>query len=382
MSSELLQLAALLLAAGATAPRSPIAAPQASGGEVAATRDDSGPTVAARWREALELDLPAEVVREARELLVPGSAAARDGVLLALASRALAATGERAEARQRLEDAEPTDDTRGEVEVALARLDLDEDRLEEVERRLAGDSPVAPRWPEVDGAWAVLGRARARRGDLAGATPLLRGFVQRARLSPEAPSAWYLLARAALEARDLEAARGFRQQAEQWAAWHAYHNARRIQVRTHPRDPLPRLGLAQLWASVEELGPARAAVAEALRLDPELARAWALAGELERKAGEPEQALRSLSRALELDPALADARHNRALLALAAGDRATARGDLERLLAAHGTEPRYLGAHLVLARLLLETGEAEAARERHERYRELGGSEALKPAGR
>lgn len=363
---------ALLLALAAPAPATaPPPAPRAPQ-ESAPTRPPA--ETAARWREALELDLPGEVLAEADEVL---AAAPRDGALLALHAAALAATGGSEEARARLAAARPSDASRGEVEVALARLDLADDRLAAVEERLADGASGAPRWPAVADGWIVLARARARRGDLGAAVPLLKEFVRRARLSPEAPAAWHLLARAALEARDLEAARRFRDEGARWAAWHAYHNTRRIQVRANPTDPLPRLGLAQLWASVEELERARAEVAEVLRLDPRLARAWALAGELERKAGERERALASLGRALELDPGHAEARHNRALLALEAGERTTARADLEHLLERHGAEPRFLGAHLVLARLLAEAGETEAARARHARYRELGGEEPL-----
>jgi tetratricopeptide (TPR) repeat protein len=368
----------------ATAPGPVAPAARAQGDEASASEAAVADraTLAARWREALELDLAAQVLGEARERLAADPEAARDGVLLALHARALAATGGAEEARRLLTEARPSEATRGEVEVALARLDLARDHLDAVERRLAGADAAPVRWPEVDGAWIVLARARARRGELASAVPLLKEFVRRARLSPEAPSAWHLLSRAALEARDLESARRFRDEARQWAAWQAYHNTRRIQARANPADPLPRLGLAQLWASVEELGRARAEVAEALRLAPDLARAWALAGELERKAGEPDRARASLTRALELDPDLADARHNRALLALEAGDAEAARADLEAVLAEHGGEARYLAAHLALARLLLAAGEEEAARERHARYLELGGAEPLVATGR
>jgi len=341
--------------------------------------EDDAAALAEAWRDALELDRPADVVRAARTRLTIGAPASRDGRLLALYARALSATGGAEEATSFLRTAQPSATTRGEVEVALARLDLEADRLDAVVARLASKQAGQPvQHAEVQDAWIVLAKAYQRKGDVASAVPLLQEFVKRARLSPEAPSAWHLLAQAALAARDLDNARRFREQSQSWAAWQAFYKTRRIQVLEAPDDPLPRFGLAQLWASVDELERARVSVGEALERDPEFARAWALAGELERKTGNTAAAITAYGKALGIDPTLTDARFNRALLALAAEDAATARGDLEHIVdGQQSTAERYLGAHLLLARLLRDAGESEAADKRFARYQRLGGTETL-----
>lgn len=376
----------VIVACTRLAPGQPSCAPvamalraEAGGAEAQDLEPPSPEALAVRWRDALELDRPAEVVREARTELTGGAQASRDGHLLALYARALSATGGAEEAALLLGAAKPTAATRGQVEVALARLDLEADRLDAVVARLATKQAGKPvQFGEVDEAYIVLAKAHQRRGDLGAAVPLLQEFVKRARLSPEAPSAWHLLAQAALAARDLDSARRFREQSQSWAAWQAFYKTRRIQVLEAPDDPLPRFGLAQLWASVDELERARAAVGEALERDPQFARAWALAGELERKAGQQDAALAAYGKALALDSTLTDARFNRALLALAADDAATARADFEQIVnGPQSTAERYLGAHLLLARLLRDAGEDEAAAARHARYQRLGGTESL-----
>jgi Tfp pilus assembly protein PilF len=343
-----------------------------------AQQADARAGLLARWAEALELDLPASVVREAPTRLAESAELARDGDALALYARALAQTGGRERAYALLRDARPSAATSAAVELALARLELEDDRLTAVVRRLGAPDPEQPlRFGERADAWVLLGKARQRLGDAAGAAPLLRHFVTTWRLHPDGPSAWHLLAQEALARRDVESARIYREQGQSLASWHAFYKTRRIQVREAPRDPLPRFGLAQLWSSVNELGRAREELELVLELDAEFARAWALLGELERKQGRTAAATAAFDRALELDAELSDARYNRALLAVERADDGAARPDLERLVAgAQATAPRYLGAHLALARLLERAGEQRAAQERYRRYVELGGPEA------
>lgn len=333
-----------------------------------------------RWREALELDLASEVVREARELVEPGGALATDGEALALYAAALCDGGQSERAQALLAASAPSPRTRSAVEVALARIDLEADRLAEVERRLAADkgSLVPVLHPERAECWLVLGRARARAAGLEDAAPLLATFVQRWPLHPEAPSAWYMLAQEAIGRRDLERARACRERAEQLAAWHGYYRARRLQIRERPEEPLPRLGLAQLWIAVGELERAREVLLELARIAPDFCRAHATLGEVQRKLGALSLARAAYDRALACDPTQAEVRFNRALLALHEGRKQEARADFEQLVGGPAaSDPRILEAHLHLARLLLEAGEKEAAEQRYERYRAGGGEQPL-----
>ncbi len=333
----------------------------------------------ARWSEALELDLHADLVQEIQAGLLGEESFLADGDSLALYARALSTTGGRGEAYRVLQEATPTRETAAKVELALARLELEDDLLDSVIRRLAGPDASTPvRLAEERDAWVLLGKARHRKGEVERALPLLRHFVDTWRLHPEAPGAWHVLAREALVARDLQTAARCRDRGQSLATWHAFYKTRRIQIRERPEDPLPRFGLAQLWASVEELEQASEAIKGALLLDTEFARAWALSGEIERKLGNDGAAVRAYDRALQLDATLSDARFNRALMALARGDDASARADLEVIVdSPEASSERYLGAHLALARLLKRQGEAELAEKRHERYKALGGNESL-----
>ncbi len=333
------------------------------------------------WRTALELDAAAEVVRSAEQAFAADERLQRDGELLALYARALSQTGGAQQARNLLEEAggQVNADTRASIELALARLDLEEDKLGAVISRLATeDKGAAVRFPERPEAWLLCGKALARRGETKRSAELLRHFVQTWRLHREAPAAWHLLAQEALGRRDLEAAKSYRDRGQELSTWHGYYKTRRLQVRANPRAPLPRLGLAQLWISVGELERAREALEELVRLCPDFARGWALLGEVQRKSGQAGEAFEAFGKALTLDANLHAARFNRALLALLRGEDSTARADFEALT--RGTtakEPRYLAAHLHLARILRRAGESEAAATRYAKYLELGGSEQL-----
>jgi Tfp pilus assembly protein PilF len=101
-------------------------------------------------------------------------------------------------------------------------------------------------------------------------------------------------------------------------------------------------------------------------------------GETLRKQNDLAGARRSYDRALELDPTLDIARYNRAVMAKLDGRNADARADLELLLSgAAARDPRFAGAHLDLARMLLKAGEKERAAESFARYQQLGGKEKL-----
>lgn len=336
----------------------------------------------AAFERELLLGRPARVVQRGEPLVRAGGELARDGRAVALVARALFDVAGEAQARSLLEAAQVGPATRGHVELELARLDLALDRLREVERRLAseGEDEGPVRFAALPDGWLLLGRARQRAGREGDAARLLRVFVERWPLHPEAPAAWHMLAQAALRARQPELARTCRERAASLGAWHGYYRARLVQIEEQPENALPRLGLAQLWLSADQPERARAELALALELDPRLARAWALLGELERRAARPAAAIEAYGRALALDAELHEARFNRALLLTHAGRVDAARAEFEHLVAAGAADaPPLLAARLYLARLLLAADEHERARAQHERYRELGGTEPLAP---
>ncbi|HIG12594.1 MAG: tetratricopeptide repeat protein [bacterium] len=340
--------------------------------------DSGDEELRARWRTALELDQAALVVREARAAFEERAALKKDGELIALSSRALARCGAVAAARAQLTGAEVSPATRAAVDLGLARMDLEADRLGAVLAALAGEAASSPRFSDQPESWLLYGKALARRGEGEKAQTFLQHFVRTWPLHIEAPSAWHILARAALTRRDLDLARLCRDRGQELSTWHGFHKTRRLQIRADPDAPLPRLGLAQLWISAKQHERAREVLAELCRRCEEFADGFALLGEVERKLERTQAALRAFDRALELDPKLHDVRFNRGVLALFQGQSSLARGDFEALVQGDTAEdPRYLTAHLYLARLLEGNKEKEAAARRFERYRELGGNEEL-----
>jgi tetratricopeptide (TPR) repeat protein len=233
--------------------------------------------------------------------------------------------------------------------------------------------------PDEPDSFLLLGRALARSGEGARAKPLFERFLALAPHHVDAPGAWHALAQIALEARDLAGAARAREAARKSAEWQAFHRTRRLQVRARPEEPLPRLGLAELWIAAGDLERAGRVLADLTALQPGFARGWARRADCERARGDRAAARSSVARALALEPELAEARHLRARLALDAGERAAARADLEWLVARPEHAERFAAAHLELARVLLADGDRAAAEARHARYRELGGREPLEP---
>jgi tetratricopeptide (TPR) repeat protein len=333
----------------------------------------------ARWREALELDLAQEVLAEGPVLVASGGALERDGEALALVARARALRGDETGARELLEAAHADQATRGHVELERARLALDRDELAVALALLSADSKL--RFPELPESFLLLGRVRVRMGESAQAEPWLKKFVELAPLSPEAPAAWHMLGQVALAKRDLASARACAQREERLGRWQAYYRARRLQIREKPSEPLPRLGLAQLWLEIDQPARAKTVLEELTGLAPSFCPGWFTLGEAERNLGELEPAHAHYTRALECDPEQSLARYNRAVIDRLAGRDAQARADFERLVQGRtGEDPRFLGAHLELARILSRAGEEDAARERYAVYGRLGGKEPLEPA--
>jgi tetratricopeptide (TPR) repeat protein len=346
---------------------------------IGATGQASDTEHIARWRELLELDLAQEVIADGLERIEQKQdSLAAEGEAVALMARALSQRGREARAAQLLEKAGVRESSAGHVVLERARLDLLDDELERAVERLA-DPSGQPRFAGLAESYLLLGRARMRQGLPERAEPLLKHFLESDPFSVEASSAWHMLAQAALARGDGAEAGRTTERARASGTWHAFYRARRLQVRAEPREPLPRLGLAQLWLQIDQPGRARVELLELLELAPGFCRAWEALGEAERKLAKLDTARAALTRALDCDPTASQSRYNRALLAKQLGDPAAARADLEIVVA--GTDradPTLANAHLELARLLSAAGEEHAAQARYQRYVELGGREPLR----
>jgi Tfp pilus assembly protein PilF len=289
------------------------------------------------WREAIELDVPGEVLAAGAWIETDARA---DAELTALYTRALHAAGldERAAKLVARSEAPP-------LVLAAARMALDRDEVDRARSLLVGKTPApgrtapeAPRFPEESAAWLLLGRAEARAGRLDRAEPLLAEFVKRAPWNVEAPEAWFVLVEAARARGDAREAELRERSRLQSAEWHAFYRARRLQVRANPREPLPRLGLAQLWLAAGDLARARAANDAALAIDARFCRGIELAAEIDRRAGALEQARARCAAALECEPTLADPHLTLARIARDGGDSAAADASYARYRSAGGTK--------------------------------------------
>jgi tetratricopeptide (TPR) repeat protein len=336
----------------------------------------------------LETLLFLERVKEATELanvlLSNELPPAERGRVEVLRAQALHDAGRTREAREALELAIARGDidreTRCALEVERARLDLEQDRLDRVIDALSARPGSTPRCGSVDIAWLVLARAHARLGDLGRAAPLCETFLERAPNSPEAPSAWHLLSRAAAARGDQAAWAELVRRAEESARWQSLRRARLLQLIAEPEAAEPRLGLALLWLEAGE--PQRAG--EHLRVlvsqHPEHVRGWFHLGELERARGNVAEARTAWDRALAVDPDDGPTLRNRGLLSLLEGRNVEARTDLARLVGTGAADtPPLLSGRLHLARALEALGRLREALAAYDAYRELGGTEPLAP---
>ncbi len=289
----------------------------------------------ARWREDIELDEPGEILADGAWIEADAHA---DVTLTALYARALHAAGEDERAAKLCARAEAPP-----LVLAAARIALDDDEVSRARALLVGKDDLKlekPRFPEDSESWLLLGRAEARAGRLARAEPHLAEFVRRAPWHVEAPEAWFLLVEAARARGDAVEALRRESSRQQSVEWHAFYRARRLQVRANPAEPLPRLGLAQLWLAAGELDRARDAVDSAIALDAQFCRGIELAAEIERRSGATEVARARCAEALLCDSELVD-------------------------------------VHWTLARLARDAGDATTSASAYARYRELGGTKEL-----
>ena len=336
----------------------------------------------AAWREALEIDAAAEVLSEGPPAVAEGGALAGDGEAISVVARALLAAGREAEAEALLASARPAAGGEAWIELARARVHLERDELEPAIAlaSVEGSTPPRARLADSAEAWLLLGRALVRAGRDADARPALeRGFALEP-LGEGAYSALYALSQIALRAGDAALAQELVTRQAQVGQWRAYLKVRRQQVRESPDEPLPRLGLAQLWLQAGQHARALEQLDLLTARFPDYAPGWFQRGEALRALERFDEARTAYDLALERDGELAQARYNRAVLHLRAGRAAEARADFERIVdGAQAQDPRLVAAHLGLARLLLAAGEADAARARFARYVELGGREPLEP---
>ncbi len=330
-----------------------------------------------RWNESLELDLPGEVLSDGRALVLPGASLANDARAVALIARALAGSGRAAEARTLLETsavAVPIEY----ITAERARLALDADDLDGALALLWDSSGKTLKTPAIPDAYWLAGRTRARAGEWDQATLLLQRYLELEPRSAQAASAWHLLALEALRRNDGARAKVCAEHEDALGRWHSYYNARRIQIRENPREPLPRLALARLWYEIEDFTRARAVLDELVALAPDFARGFEAVGETQRRQNDLAGARASYDRALSLDPSLDLARYNRAVIARMQSRDDDARHDLDVLLAgAAARDLRFANAHLDFARLLAKSGEQERAAQEYARYQEFGGKEKL-----
>jgi tetratricopeptide (TPR) repeat protein len=372
MSSGVLALAAVAQETPAEAPRTPSAPSEAVGMDERLQR----------WRESLALDLPGEVLAEGESAVAAGGAWSSDGRAVALVARALVAArpdGPEA-ALELLRRAKPGEATAADVELEIARARIASDDLAGALRALLATPDAAePRFATRPEAWLLAGRAWARSGRPDRAAPFLARFLELAPRDPEAPSALHLLAQEALARRDGRTAQIAVRRAEELARWHALWKVRVLQVRESPDEPLPRLGLAQLWLQAAEPARAKSILAETCRRFPDFAAGWFHLGEAERRLGDHAAASAAYGRALEHEPGHLLARHNRGTIHRLEGRLAEARADFEAIVdGPRSTDDHALASHLWLSRVLDSLGEHEAAARRHARYLELGGREPLK----
>jgi tetratricopeptide (TPR) repeat protein len=315
-------------------------------------------SVLERWRESLDLDLPGEVITAALPLVARSGPLAKDGEAIALAARALAAAGEEQRAAKLLDEARPEAASLGFVEVARARLAIERDDLARAREILLVPQvapPVTPqvasvrtdppvRFPAIPECWLLAGRALYRSDEGTGekerAAPLLERFLELAPLDAQAPSALHMLAQTAIALGDTAAAGELRKKALASATWQDFYRTRRLQVREKPDEPLPRLGLAELFLAAGAHARAREVCRELVARVPRFCRGFVALGLAERGLGDLAAARKAFERALDCDPRAA---------------------------------PTYLD----LARVLAAGGDKNAAAATYARYRDLGGTEPL-----
>lgn len=340
----------------------------------------------AAWREALALELPREVLAEGESLVAPSGALASDGEAIALVARALqsARRDGLAAAAALLAKAHPTPASADFVELERVRLAIESDELARALMAILPNPEARePRFASRAEAWLYAGRAWVRSGNSARAAPFLVRFVELAPRDRETPSALHLLAQEALARGDGAAAQKMVARAEELSRWHALWKVRTTQIREQPEEPLPRLGLAQLYLQSGEPARAKTVLETLCAMHPEFAQGWFHLGEAERLLNQLPRASELYTKTISLDEHHVLARNNRGMIARLEGRLDDARADFEAIVdGPRAEEKNALSSHLNLARCLVALGRTQDAQSRYERYVRLGGREPLAPAQR
>lgn len=331
-----------------------------------------------RWRESLLIDRPREVLAEAEQ---HPAGQTWDGEALALAARAAFVARGRQAAETWLARQPVQPETSAWLELERARIALESDELAPALAALLRDaSDPAPRLAGYPDAWLYVGRAWTRVGEPARGAAFLARFVELAPLDPQTPSALHALAQEAIARGDGAAAQRWLARADENAKWQSYRRVRVLQIRESPDEPLPRLGLAQLWLQARQPAQAKSVLEALLARHADYAAGWFHLGEAQRMLDDLPAAGASYDKTLELEPEHVLARHNRATIHRLAGRLDQARADYERVVdGPRASEKSALNSHLALARVLAAQGDNAGAQARYKRYRELGGAEPLAP---
>jgi tetratricopeptide (TPR) repeat protein len=241
----------------------------------------------------------------------------------------------RAEAADLLKQAVAKDPNLWEARYNLGVLLAGLGRLEESEAQLRRAFELAPNAEDVA---IALGEVRRRRGDPGKAAADLLAFVSR---TPEALDARVVLVAALRESRQLDA---------------AVEHARAVLVhRAGDPNALSELALTHLEKG--ERDTAELLSREALRAEPRTATAERTAGLVALRAGDDATAFRHFVRASELDPNDTTARFNMAAVLLRAGVHDRAAREYRAVLAVAPEDP---GAILGLAAALRGQGRRDA----------------------
>ena len=305
---------------------------------------------------------------------------ATDPVATDLGTAASAAAESVATAREAGAPADPTEAAlladAADSGYAAALAAFETDRLDAVEGLLGAalDADGEP------AAWLLAARAHGRAGRHEQALVFARRWLETERRGRDAALAWSVVAEAAREGGDGAAWRDARQAAESEQLLADTITVRQRQIARSPEAPEPRLGLARAWLEAGEVERGLGLLVELTLRYPDYAEGWATLGDARRLVADGPRAAEAYERALALEPGRARERLVLGLLELARGDAAAALAHGTRLTEElPGLDPLLGAAWLLVARAHYAAGEQPEARQAYDRYRGLGGTEPLEP---
>jgi len=285
-------------------------------------------------------------------------------------------TGESGEALGEIESAIEVDPEFASADIMRVLIYLQRGELDSA---LAAAREVAQKYPDNPMPVHLAAVALEARGERAEARKMYERAVE---VDPAFTTAALNLARMDREEGNLEAARS---RYEALLAKHENHAntlmalarleneagrpgaALELMERARAHNPQafqPRIALAANYLRLGRIEDARAAAAEAVRLDSDHPGARWMLSRAELALGRPAEALESANALVELRPESAAAYFHRARVVERMGDLDRTRADLERTLA---LDPDHVMAQIALANMALATGRPGDALERAER---------------